>query len=212
LGVPLPAAARVRPPSHVVAALAPDRYRVHFTAGRTLRDKLQQAQDLLRGPDPGTSEIAAVIERALDVLLRDLRRRKYGAAAAPRPPRPQRPMAPGTRPHRRLSRATRRAVAARDQERCAFVDPRTGKRCTATTRLHFHHREPWARGGTDDADNLSLYCAAHDALQAERDYGRQFVAARIAARRALPCNSAKAPEPGSATAPGDSSQRPPPSG
>jgi hypothetical protein len=213
------------PPASTISPLAPDRYRVQFTASRALRDKLQQAQDLLRGAGRGTSDLPAVIERALDLLLRDARRRKYGAAAAPRPPRrppsnpaagpatstavaaPAAPAAP-TKPalRRHLPQATRRAVATRDQERCAFVDPRTGKRCTATSLLHFHHRKPWARGGADNAANLSLYCAAHDALQAERDYGPDLVADRIATRRAALRSAAATPGPGAA--PGGSS--PPP--
>ena len=197
-----PPAASPPPPPPVLAPLAPDRYKVQFTASRALRDKLQQAQDLLRGPDLASGDLATVVERALDLLLRDLRRRKYGAAAAPRPPVPP---APGAPRRRRLPHATRRAVAARDQERCAFVDPRSGKRCTATTRLHFHHREPWARGGGDGPDNLALFCAAHDALQAEADYGQGLVAARIAARRAAAATAAaEDAERGSATAPGDS--------
>lgn len=204
-GAAPPAASPPPRPPPVLAPLAPDRYKVQFTASRALRDKLQQAQDLLRGPAPATGDLATVVERALDLLLRDLRRRKYGAAAAPRPPRPPVPPAPGAPRRRRLPHATRREVAARDQERCAFVDPRSGKRCTATARLHFHHREPWARGGGDAPDNLALFCAVHDALQAEADYGKRLVAARIAARRAAaPPGAAAGAEPGSATVPGDS--------
>jgi hypothetical protein len=204
-GAAAPAASPPPPPSPGLAPLAPDRYKVQFTASRALRDKLQQAQDLLRGPDPAGGELATVVERALDLLLRDLRRRKYGAAAAPRPPRPPVPPAPGAPRRRRLPHATRREVAARDQERCAFVDPRTGTRCTATARLHFHHREPWARGGGDEPDNLALFCAAHDALQAEADYGQGLVAARLAARRAAAAPGTVAgADHGSAAVPGDS--------
>ena len=180
-----------RPPAPAVTPLRPDRYKVQFTAGRALTEKLRQAQDLLRGTEGG-SDLAAVVERAVDSLLRDLRRRKYGAAAAPRPPRP---VPAGAPRRRRLPRATRRAVAARDQGRCAYVDPATGKRCSATAFLHFHHRQPWARGGSDDADNVALFCATHDGLQAEVDYGGELIAARRAAA-ALP------EPPGGRTAPG----------
>lgn len=69
--------------------------------------------------------------------------------------------------------AVRRTVFERDANRCAYVDAR-GVRCRETQRLEFHHHEPFARGGPTTADNLSLYCAAHNALAAEQDFGREL--------------------------------------
>ena len=69
--------------------------------------------------------------------------------------------------------AVRRAVFERDGNRCAYVDER-GVRCRETQRLEIHHHEPFARGGRMTAENLSLHCAAHNALVAERDFGREF--------------------------------------
>jgi hypothetical protein len=82
---------------------------------------------------------------------------------------------PAESPRRRgryIPSAVRRAVFERDGNRCAYVDSR-GERCRETSRLEFHHHEPFARGGPAMLDNLSLYCTAHNALAAEQDFGRE---------------------------------------
>jgi hypothetical protein len=68
-----------------------------------------------------------------------------------------------------------RAVAERDEHRCTFVSS-GGIRCGARGFLQLHHEQPWARGGADTIDNLRLLCAAHNALLAEQDFGREVVA------------------------------------
>jgi 5-methylcytosine-specific restriction endonuclease McrA len=182
MATPAPApwtAPPARPPA-AVTPLGAERYKVQFTAPRSLRDKLKEAQDLLGHAVP-PGDVAAVFERALDTLLKDLRRKKHGEAMAPRPRPAARRRAGWTR---HLPRATRREVAARDERRCAYVDPATGKRCSATTGLEFHHLEPWARGGSDEPSNVVLACRAHNGLAAERDFGASFMARRIGSVRA----------------------------
>jgi hypothetical protein len=182
-----PAAAPPRPPVPAVAPLAAERYKFQFTGSRGLRDKLREVQDLLR-PAAAAGDLGVVVEQAVDLLLRELRRRKYGATPQPRPaPRRRAPARrPRRQPRRRahLANATRREVARRDERRCAYVDARTGKRCTATSNLHYHHRHARGRGGGDDAANLALFCAVHDGLCAEQDYGAEVIARTIAAARA----------------------------
>lgn len=78
---------------------------------------------------------------------------------------------------RYVPRDVRRRVWERDEGRCAFVDHR-GKRCEERSGLELHHREPFCRGGSATAENLALYCRAHNALAAERDLGREYVAQR----------------------------------
>jgi hypothetical protein len=73
-------------------------------------------------------------------------------------------------------------VFERDGHRCASVDGR-GERCRETSRLEFHHHEPFARGGPPTTANLSLYCASHNALAAEQDFGRELATAKRNAYR-----------------------------
>jgi hypothetical protein len=71
----------------------------------------------------------------------------------------------------------RREVYRRDGGRCTYVDAR-GERCCETRYLELHHLEPFAVGGLNRASNLALRCAAHNALAAEEDLGRESMAAR----------------------------------
>src|SRR4029077_5212388 len=66
---------------------------------------------------------------------------------------------------------------------CCFVGP-NGQRCSARGRLEYHHNgKPFGRGGLTSVENLCLMCHVHNALLAEREYGRAFVRARIARER-----------------------------
>ena len=84
------------------------------------------------------------------------------------------------RRRKHIAHHTRRDLLARDGVRCAFVGS-DGQRCDARAFLQFHHRQAWARGGSDTADNLELLCRSHNCLLAERDFGRAHIEAAIAA-------------------------------
>jgi 5-methylcytosine-specific restriction endonuclease McrA len=64
----------------------------------------------------------------------------------------------------------RRAVAERDEHRCAYVSP-DGRRCGEEQWLELHHLHPFARGGAHTLDNLALRCRSHHAYEGERDFG-----------------------------------------
>jgi 5-methylcytosine-specific restriction endonuclease McrA len=89
------------------------------------------------------------------------------------------------RPNRRKSETktraiparTRREVFERDEGRCTFVDAE-GRTCASTWQVEFHHRIPYARGGTHDPGNIELRCRAHNQYEAELEYGAQFMAQR----------------------------------
>jgi hypothetical protein len=150
----------------VVRAIAPERYKLQVTIAAETRAKLRRAQDLLRHTNRRTDE-AAVIDRALTVLVEQLEKVKYG-----RTDRPQAagPSDPGSR---HVPAHLRRAVSGRDGDRCAFVGPEG--RCTETAGLQYHHRIPFADGGPTTVDNLELRCHAHNAYEAERWFGQLFV-------------------------------------
>jgi hypothetical protein len=50
-----------------------------------------------------------------------------------------------------------------------------GTRCREVRRLEFHHLKPFSKGGDHLASNVTLRCAAHNALAAEEDFGRELV-------------------------------------
>lgn len=80
---------------------------------------------------------------------------------------------------RYIPAAVRREVFERDAARCTFVDS-AGRRCRETHDLELHHLVAFALGGDHHADNVTLRCRAHNALAAERDFGRYFIAQKRA--------------------------------
>ena len=71
----------------------------------------------------------------------------------------------------------------RDDGLCAFVGT-TGRRCSSPYQVENHHRDPSAKGGRSTAANVTLFCRMHNALAAERDFGKHHMAAKIAEARA----------------------------
>jgi hypothetical protein len=76
---------------------------------------------------------------------------------------------------RHVPAALRRSVFERDEGRCTYRSD-SGERCRETAHLDLHHLVPFARGGEHRLDNVTLRCRAHNALAAEQDFGRDFVA------------------------------------
>ena len=150
----------------VVGPLAPDRYKVQFTVSRETYERLRRAQDLLRHTIP-SGDPAAIFDRALTLLLADLKRTKVAATERPRPARAG---APGSR---HIQAAVRRKVWARDGGPCAFVG--TTGRCTERGFLEFHHVVPYASGGQATVENVELRCRGHNAYEADLYFGHLLV-------------------------------------
>jgi hypothetical protein len=75
-----------------------------------------------------------------------------------------------------------RSVWERDEGRCTFVDAE-GRRCSERRFLTLEHRFPFAMGGTSlDADNLCLFCRAHNNHTARQAYGAEYIARKRAER------------------------------
>jgi HNH endonuclease len=152
---------RLRPttqPRSAVSPLSSDHYKLQLTISRDTHDKLRRAQDLLRHTIP-TGDVAALIDRALTLLLADLERRRCAATPAPRVA-----AGAGTVRSRHIPASVRRQVWQRDLGRCAFVG--TSGRCRETGFLEFHHVEPYADGGPATVENIQLRCRAHNLYEA----------------------------------------------
>ena len=164
-----------------ITALSPRRYKIEITVDEETHDKLRSLQDLLGRSQVGRDP-AAIISRAIDVLLVETLKRKAATTDRPRPAPPACDSSPeNPEPRiRSIPAALRRAVWRRDCGRCCYVDNR-GRRCNATRDVEFHHKSPFAMGGCHDADNVELRCAAHNQYQADLDFGRDFMDARRSA-------------------------------
>jgi hypothetical protein len=146
-----------------IKPLAPEHYKVQCTVSRETHEKLREAQDLMRHVIPD-GDPAAIFERALTLLLADLRRTKHAAVARPRMTLP-----PGGSHGRYIPAGVKRAVWERDGGQCAFVG--TTGRCTERGFLEYHHLVPFSEGGASRVDNLELRCRSHNAFEAERWFG-----------------------------------------
>jgi hypothetical protein len=121
--------------------LSAERYKVQFTASEELRDKLERATLLMSHQNP-RADLAVVVERALDLLIANLEKTRLGKAMRPGKSKPAKAG--------HVTRAARRAVFARDGERCSFVSE-TGERCVEQGFLQINHIHARALGGQAEA-------------------------------------------------------------
>jgi hypothetical protein len=154
--------------------LSQDRFVVKFTASRAMKEKLEVARDLMRHANP-QGDLAVVLERAIDLLVDELQKKRQGRTS--RPQKKPRQALDTT-----VTRAARREVVARDGWRCSFVAD-DGRRCDARGFLEFDHETPKGRGGNSRARNLRVLCRAHNRLAAERVYGKAHVALAMSISR-----------------------------
>jgi hypothetical protein len=180
-GTPGPTAAPQRSATRKqIVALAPKRFKIEVD--QETHDKLRSLQDLLRQQLPST-EPAAIVSRAIALLLDETLKKK---AALTETPRPGHASHTGGRT-RAIPAVIRRQVWRRDAGRCTFVDEQ-GRRCRETSSIEYHHKVPYGKGGRHEAGNLELHCRAHNQYQADLDFGCDFMVDR---RRGLGPHSAR---------------------
>ena len=147
------------PPSRrpLVKPLSAESYRLQITMSLATHDKLRKAQALMRHRVPN-GDPAAIIDRALDALLREVERTKCASVDRPRASRKD-----GS-DSRQVPAAIKREIWQRHGAQCAF-EGRGGQRCAETDFLEYHHVVPYARGGKAAADNIELRCRAHNGFE-----------------------------------------------
>ena len=162
---PTPAPSVAATPPARTTPLSPGRFALQLTMSAETREKLRRAEDLLgRAVAPG--DLAAVLDRALDALIEKLERRLLLVDGS----RPKR----STTSARHVPAGVRRAVRARDGDRCTYVSD-DGVRCEERRALELDHIVPVARGGESTVANLRLRCRAHNQLEAENVFGAGFM-------------------------------------
>ncbi len=158
-----------RPPE--IKSLAPERYKLQCTVSGETYDKLRRAQDLLRHTVP-SDDLAAILDRALTLLLVELSRTKFAATD-----RPRCSTTGSSSRSRHIPAAVKREVWTRDGGCCAFQGELG--RCTETGFLEFHHVVPYVDQGETSTGNLQLRCRAHNQYEMDLWCGQaQPVAAR----------------------------------
>jgi hypothetical protein len=154
----------------VMEPLAPARYKVQFTASASLRDKLERLQALMRSSVPD-GDLATLIEDAVSEKLERLEAKRFAKTKKPRKRLEQADTSPSSR---YIPAPVKRAVRARDGDRCTFVDE-NGRRCTERRWLELDHKKAYGRGGDHSIDNVRQICRAHNQYLAEREYGKEVI-------------------------------------
>jgi len=157
-----------------IAAIAPERYTLQVTLQGSTCNKLRRAQELLGHAVP-SGDVAQVLDRALDLLVGHLEKRKFGMGSKPRPERP-------AATTRCITVQTRNAVHERDGGTCTALKP-NGWRCNSTKNLEYDHIVPVALGGKSTMDNLRLVCRAHNQAAAEEVFGLEHIERKKRERR-----------------------------
>jgi hypothetical protein len=155
----------VVPPPPRPEPLAPERFKITFTASGELKDKLERLQTLT-GED-----LAAVIEAAVTDKLEKLEAKRF---AETKKARKNLTETDTSAKSRYMPAAVRRTVWKRDGQQCTFEDE-NGRRCKERHRLEFHHDDPYGFGGDHDPARIRLMCRQHNLFLAERDYGKHVM-------------------------------------
>jgi 5-methylcytosine-specific restriction endonuclease McrA len=107
-----------------------------------------------------------VLDRALDALIVELEKRKFGSSEDPRP-------RASASDSRHVPPYLVKQVWAKCGDQCSHPG------CKSRWRLEVHHEIPVARGGLTTLENLRLLCPEHHAMVTEQQFGPAFVAGKI---------------------------------
>ena len=179
---PAPATPPAPPPAPVPAIgpagrlepIAPDRHVLRVTVSGAFVADLESVRMALSHKMPGAS-LEQVLHECVRTTLKTIDRRRCGAGK-------KTSRTPPPRGSRLIPAGVRHEVSKRDEGQCTFVAP-DGRRCRSRFQLEFHHHVGWAMGGEATAANISLRCRPHNVHAAEKDYGAELVARRIASAR-----------------------------
>ncbi len=156
-----------------------DRVRVSFTISEELNAKLETLKRLLAHVDSSMST-ESLIERLAELGLEKFDPvRKAKRARAPKQSRDlasatepgeqiKPPQAPPPPPAREVRSRYIPAIEIHeanlrcDSQGCEFVDAESGRRCGSRQLLQKDHVIPFSKGGPNSAENLRIYCAAHN--------------------------------------------------
>jgi hypothetical protein len=153
-----------------MAPLTEDAFKFQFTGSRALRDKVRQAQELLRHRVP-SGDVATLTEMAYDALIAQVKKDRF---AVGRKARQQKPSSKEGPPSRHIPDEIKRAVYERDGGQCTFTDE-TGRRCAEKGYIEYDHVDGFAVTHAHSIERIRLFCRAHNQHAANKLFGREFM-------------------------------------
>jgi hypothetical protein len=154
-----------------VKPLSAATYKVEFTADSALKAKLEKAEELMRHR-VGPGNLVAVIDRALDLLIAEVMKERFGVGRQPRSTAANAEQREVVTRH--IPDAIKREVYERDGGQCTFVSE-DGRRCEEKGGLEFEHTAGFAKTGCHSVAELTLHCRTHNQHAADKLYGRTFM-------------------------------------
>lgn len=149
------------------------------TVSMGLVAKLERAIALSRHRNP-EGRADEILESGLDRVIAEVEKERFAVTEAPR--------VSGRAATSGPSAATKREVYERDRGSCSFVGV-DGTRCGERAFVEIDHALPRAFGGTHEADNLRLYCRAHNQRAAVAAFGTATIDRARAQSRGHPLRS-----------------------
>lgn len=149
------------PKREVVRPISENETHISLVVDQETMDLLERFQALTSHRNPKGSK-AVALKLALQTALQKIDpARKFKTPSAPKVESDS----------RHIPNPVKREVWMRDQGRCTFTDPKTGRRCDSKHLLQLDHRRPFAHYGGHEAENLRLLCHAHHQNETERIFG-----------------------------------------
>jgi hypothetical protein len=142
-------------------------FRVQSIIPNDLMKKLERVKSLTTHKNPNPS-FAELINLLADIALAKL---DPDRTVKPR----KRTAKPPVVRRRSISAETKRLVWRKAQDRCTYVDPDTTRRCESRHQLEIDHIIPFAKGGTNEPENLRLVCRQHNYLFARKHFGSKHM-------------------------------------
>jgi len=158
------------------------RFKLEFGVDPAFMDKLEKVRSLLSTKHPRRLEFERLFEILMDEYLErhdpeTKNRKRVKKAQSGNTKKIKHLGRPKEDDSRHIPESLRDKVFERDGGRCTFKGP-DGLRCGSRRNLQVDHIIPYARGGRHTLSNLRLLCAKHNRLEAEREYGKEFIKRR----------------------------------
>ena len=142
------------------------RFEVRFSASAGFMTKLERIREELSRKHPRGVSLEAVFSAAMDELL---------AKSSKKPlKRTRNQRKTGFKKSRYISKAIKHEVFKRDGGSCTFTG-KDGVCCGSRWNLQYDHIVPFALGGSNTADNLTLRCQRHNLFGAKQVFGKEYV-------------------------------------
>jgi len=153
----------VAKPVEIEKAVRGQKLEVTLILDEELQKELEEIQVLLGKPHSKLELFRLMTKQTLELLKQQQKRKAQ--------PLRSRTAANSKEIARHIPVTTEREVRVRDQHRCRYKDPITGRQCEARLYLQTEHKIPFGKGGDHDPKNLQLLCANHNRLRAVQQFG-----------------------------------------